>query len=322
MAWLSHQLRRQNPHSLYLTFATLLMSITLVVDLLFHQGMLEPWLVWALLIVCLTGCLAAFVLGDRVPRWIGIVGVVVFIAAQSHFLSLADDPQSVVSSVQQMPVIAFYLGWFVRPRLAVPLMIASLASFGTVMLSNPQLGPAGGIGTPVAVHGMLSLLFCYSVGFYLWHRQSRVAATDPLTGVCNRRGFTERLESQLRWLSPRRGGFCLVAVDFDDFKRLNDAHGHAAGDAALVATVRAWREEMRAGDVIGRIGGDEFALLLPGVDAEEGGAVMARLQQGSASAWSWGIAEARPGDGSEELLARADAALYEQKHLRRGEVRG
>jgi diguanylate cyclase (GGDEF)-like protein len=132
----------------------------------------------------------------------------------------------------------------------------------------------------------------------------------------------ERLESRLRRLSPQRGGFCLVVVDFDDFKRLNDAHGHAAGDAALIATVESWRDEVRAGDVVGRIGGDEFVLLLFGVDAAEGRAVVTRLQQKSASAWSWGIAEAVPGDSADELLARADRALYEQKHLKRGELRG
>jgi len=322
MAWLSHQLRRQNPHSLYLTFATLLMALTLVIDLLFHQNEISPWLAWALLLACLAGGLAAFVFGRRTPRWIGVAGVLLFIGAQSYFLSLADDPQSVVSSIQQMPVVAFYLGWFVRPRLAVPLVIVSLAAFGAVRANNPQLSPAGAVGTPVAVHGVLGLLFCYSVGFYLWRRQLRVAAIDPLTGVCNRRGFMERLESRLRRLSPQRGGFCLVVVDFDDFKRLNDAHGHAAGDAALIATVESWRDEVRAGDVVGRIGGDEFVLLLFGVDAAEGRAVVTRLQQKSASAWSWGIAEAVPGDSADELLARADRALYEQKHLKRGELRG
>jgi GGDEF domain-containing protein len=79
---------------------------------------------------------------------------------------------------------------------------------------------------------------------------------------------------------------------------------------------------VRAGDVVGRIGGDEFVLLLFGVDAAEGRAVVTRLQQKSASAWAWGIAEAVPGDSADELLARADRALYEQKHLKRGELRG
>lgn len=321
MAWLSHQLRRQSPHSLYLTFATLLLALTLVIDLLFHRNQISPWLVWALLIACLVGGAAAFAFGRSVPNWIGIVGVMLFIGAQSYFLSLADDPQSVISSLQQMPVIAFYLGWFVRPAFAVPLLLVSLGAFGAVIAGNPLLWPDGAIGTPVAVHGLLSLVFCYGVGFTLWWRQLRVAATDPLTGVCNRRGFMERLDSRLRRLTARRGGFCVVAVDFDDFKRLNDAHGHAAGDAALISTVESWREEMRAGDVVARIGGDEFVLLLPGVDAAGGTAVVQRLQQGSESAWSWGIAEAVPGDTSDELLARADSALYEQKHRKRGDVR-
>lgn len=320
-AWLSRQLRRQNAHSLYLAFAALLLAGTLVLDLLFHHSMIDLRLIWALLIVCLVGSVSAFSFGQRVPLWIGICCVLIFVAAQCYFMSRADDPQSVVSSIQQLPIMAFYLGWFVRPRLAVPLVALSVVAFAIIMAGNPQLGSTGAIGGPVAVHGILSLLFCYSVGFYLWRLQMRAAVIDPLTGVRNRLGFMEYLEHRLRRLTPQRGAFCLVAIDFDDFKQLNDTLGHAAGDAALIETVASWRDEIRSSDAIGRIGGDEFVLLLS-VGVEECRTVVARLQQRSEWAWSWGVAEARPGDDPEELLACADRALYSQKRLKRGDVRG
>ncbi|MFT4232905.1 MAG: GGDEF domain-containing protein [Leucobacter sp.] len=324
MAWLSRHLQRQDAHSLYLTFGALLLGLTLVVDLLFHQHMTSPWLTWGLLVVCLTGSATAFALGRRVSRWIGIGAVLLFIAASYHYMSLASDPLSVVSSIQQIPVVAFYLGWFVRPRLAVPLVVVSLTVFGAAMAGNPQLSREGAIGAPVAVHGILSLLFCYSVGFYLWRRQVRVAETDALTGAFNRHGFMERLDQRLHRLrrSPARGGFCVAAIDFDDFKRLNDAQGHAAGDRALRDTALVWRRETRVGDVIGRVGGDEFTLLLAGIDARECETVLARLRQGSEHAWSWGVAEAVPEDSPEELLERADRMLFERKRCRRGEGHG
>ncbi|RGE24296.1 GGDEF domain-containing protein [Leucobacter sp. wl10] len=322
MAWLTRQLQRQNPHSLYLALAALLFALTLIVDLFVYYGRIDPMLAWTLLVVCLTGSAAAIGFGRRVPRWIGIVAVLIFIAAQSYFLGRADDPQAVVSSIQQFPVMAFYLGWFVRPQLAIPLVALSLMVLGAVMAGNPQLAPEGEIGVPVAVQGLLSVLFGYSVGFYLWRLQLRSAETDPLTGVYNRTGFAERLDARLRRLAPQRGRLCLVAIDFDDFKLINDTRGHAAGDAALVETVGAWKRETRAGDVIGRLGGDEFALLLPGVDAEGALAVVQRLRECSTCDWSWGLAEGRPGDGAAELFERADRALYAQKHLRRGEVHG
>lgn len=245
-----------------------------------------------------------------------------FIAAQGYFLGIVDDPQTVVASTLQMPIMAFYLGWFVRPALGVSLLALGLLVFGAAMLSNPQLGPDGVMGPRVVTHGMLSLVFGYAVGLYLWRRHMRVAVTDPLTGVLNRRGFMERLEARLRRRSRRRGVLSVVAIDFDGFKQLNDRHGHAAGDTVLVSAVDDWRAVVRSGDVIGRVGGDEFVLLLPGVGIAECAGVIARLREGMTHAWSWGAAEAVPGEGPEELLARADGALYAHKRLRAGGRRG
>ena len=313
--------RQQNAHSIYVSCAALLLSLTLVVDLVFHRHMSNQWLLWTLLVVCLCGSAATYILGARLPRWIGIVGVFVFVASQTYFLSLQDDPQSAVSSVQQLPIVAFYLGWFVRPGIALWLIATCAVAFGTAMFTNPLFWANGDIGVPVAVHGLLSLLFCFFAGSYLWLRTSRQATLDPLTGAVNRSGLIERLEAQLR--RQKTSGACaFVAIDFDDFKHLNDALGHAAGDDALTNSVSEWRAATRRQDVIARTGGDEFAMLLPATRATDAEMLMVRLQASGAHRWSFGIAESSRTDTVETMMGRADAALFTQKRANRGRVHG
>ncbi len=314
MSWFRMLVQRQNAHSWYVSFAALLMSLTLVVDLLFHHYMAHRWFIWTLLVVSLAGGIGALLSGARIPRWIGVVAVCVFFVAQGYFLSLRDDPQSVISSVQQFPIVAFYLGWFVRPKVAVPLALLGLVGFAIVMFSNPLFGANGSIGAPVAVHALLGLIFCYGAGLYLWRREVRIESADPLTGALTRARFQERAAHRIE---RARAPLSLVAIDFDDFKSLNDTHGHAAGDVALETTIGVWFEEVRVGDVIGRIGGDEFALLLPATDAATAAGIAERLLTVSPHSWSWGVAELQVGDDTASLWRRADAALYEQKREKR-----
>lgn len=321
MARVARLFRQQDAHSIYVSCAALLLSLTLVVDLIFHRHMMNQWLLWALLVICLSGSAAAFFLAARLPRWVGIAAVGVFVASQTYFLSLRDDPQSVVASVQQLPVVAFYLGWFVRPSIAYGLVALCAIAFGTAVLSNPLFWPNGDIGVPVAVHGLLSLLFCFFAGAYLWLRTSRRAALDPLTGAVNRSGLVDLLTTQLR-RQHTRGPCALVAIDFDDFKSVNDAEGHAAGDSVLQTAVSSWRSQVRARDVIIRTGGDEFVLVLPRTDAAAAEALMLRLQESGPSRWSFGIAESHSSDTASTLMARADAALFRQKRHKRERARG
>lgn len=306
--------RRLDAHSWFITFAAVLMSLTLSVDLVFPHYIEHRSLSWGLLAITLTSAATALILGRRLPRWVGIIAVFVFLPAQAYFLSLANDSQTVISALQLLPIIAFYLGWFVRPRLAVPLIALCMTVFGVVMVGNPLFSPAGRIGSPVAVHGLLSLLFCYVAGNYLWRRAKRVDATDSLTGALHRAPFVERAKSKLR---RNASPLSLLAIDFDGFKQINDAHGHAAGDRALETTVAAWRRELRRGDIIGRLGGDEFAILLPDTSRAEARSIAERLQAVSTHPWSWGASELAAGDDFGELLQRADEALYAQKRFKR-----
>jgi diguanylate cyclase (GGDEF)-like protein len=159
-----------------------------------------------------------------------------------------------------------------------------------------------------------------------------LARTDPLTGLLNRRGFFEEVTRRIARLA--RGGqpACLIYVDLDNFKLVNDTYGHEAGDAALVALCRTLRESSRPGDVVARLGGDEFALWLDGIGDEtaarravaigEACRPLAGLSGNPARPLgvSLGLAvydPARP-ETPEALLARADAAMYRVKQHGKG----
>ncbi len=158
------------------------------------------------------------------------------------------------------------------------------------------------------------------------------ARRDPLTGCCNRRPFDDMLEREsLR--SARTGApFALAYVDLDRFKEVNDAYGHAVGDAVLVHVAGVMRAALRGVDDIARLGGDEFALLLPGADEDAAEEALRRVatrldaspaRTGAGDLWqtvSVGAAVSRGEMTPTELMLAADEALYASKNAGRNQV--
>jgi diguanylate cyclase (GGDEF)-like protein len=138
-----------------------------------------------------------------------------------------------------------------------------------------------------------------------------MASTDALTGLPNRWAWDTSLGHALLDQEP----LVLAMLDLDRFKRFNDTRGHPAGDRLLKETAAAWREELRAGDFLARIGGEEFALLLPKCSSEDALMVVDRLRGRVpyGQTCSAGIVTHRLGESSETLMARVDAALYAAK---------
>lgn len=158
---------------------------------------------------------------------------------------------------------------------------------------------------------------------------ANLAATDPLTGLLNRRGFQAALEQALR--NAPAQPFALVQLDLDDFKLVNDRHGHAAGDLVLQTVARILQDETRATDRVSRTGGDEFQLILTGratgTELEEiGRRIAASIRrpiayEGATLSVSASIGFSRSGDfrdgGPAGMMEAADAALYRAKARRR-----
>jgi diguanylate cyclase (GGDEF)-like protein len=161
---------------------------------------------------------------------------------------------------------------------------------------------------------------------------ARLEVVDPLTDVPNRRGFFQAL---VPWMAlARRPGqpTALVVLDFDHFKRINDSYGHPAGDVVLAHLIGACKGQLRDSDLLGRLVGVEFAILLPRTSLDDAAMVAERMRAAiegervkteramiSLTA-SFGVTTIRPDDSTVTLLARADEALRVAKKAGRNRI--
>lgn len=165
-------------------------------------------------------------------------------------------------------------------------------------------------------------------------KMTRLATTDDLTGLLNRRAFFEEAEGLRSLVLRQEGVLSVVVVDIDHFKKVNDHHGHAAGDAVLKEVSRRLRAALRTTDRIGRIGGEEFAIALPftGQDAAMQLMRHLRVRVSQHPVWvdglaipvtfSGGVAELHGGGPVADAVRRADQALYRAKAAGRDQITG
>jgi diguanylate cyclase (GGDEF)-like protein len=166
----------------------------------------------------------------------------------------------------------------------------------------------------IAIVGIMELALTNALA----HERLREAAfTDPLTSLPNRRGLGRLVRERLG-----RRPFAVLAIDVDGLKQVNDGHGHAAGDELLLLVANAISSTLRTGDVVARVGGDEFICVILDADTDAGAHVAARMLTTVTNAQprdSWmprvsiGVASATPGAPLDLSIRRADAAMYEAK---------
>jgi diguanylate cyclase (GGDEF)-like protein len=157
------------------------------------------------------------------------------------------------------------------------------------------------------------------------------ASTDPLTGALNRRGIELAAEQRILACKRESTPLSAIVIDLDDFKRINDSFGHHCGDATLIAVAACLQRGMRPGDLVARIGGDEFAVLLPCTTHHEATEIAQRLRSSIATtditygpvqtrvSASFGLAQLQPSDDNwEQLFMNCDRLLYEDKRATAG----
>lgn len=161
----------------------------------------------------------------------------------------------------------------------------------------------------------------------------RLVSTDYLTGLSSRRAFIEQARAMFEGVRRKRGQLSLLLMDLDHFKQVNDTHGHPAGDEALIGFAKICRRVLRDNDLIGRTGGEEFAVMLSDVGPEQAARVAEKLRSSVANSIvptpagrvrltvSIGVAGMRASENDlTELFKRADDALYGAKHGGRDQV--
>ncbi len=320
-----------------------------------QQAVIELGLLGCILMLLLA--LRRMLRSRRRPRdlaWIGALGAAGIAAGLA-----ASSPQSAelagtvaVTLLGGLAVHAMWLGLRgqVAPATAAfaALPFAVLTLMGLVHSVELLLEP-GGAGQavrgdlPTPARAVLWYVVTFGItlsliALMIWRVVARIqhlTYRDPLTGAMNRRAF-ERMLSDAQAQLLRGRGFALVMIDIDHFKRVNDQHGHAAGDAALRHCVRLWQAGLREVDGLGRLGGEEFCALLPLAAPDDlAAAVMVaeRLRadlQAQPLPWaggllplsaSFGVALPVAGDPRGEVgLVRADAELYRAKAEGRNRV--
>jgi diguanylate cyclase (GGDEF)-like protein len=188
---------------------------------------------------------------------------------------------------------------------------------GVMVVGWPRRMPSINAGGPALIALLAAEAASAIAHADLVEQLGELASTDPLTGLPNRRIWDLELARVLD-AEPHRDG-CVAMLDLDNFKGYNDAHGHLAGDRLLKQAAAAWQAQLRPGDVLARLGGEEFAVLLANCALSDAASVVERLRTATpgGQTCSAGLVASHEDEPAEDLMARADAALYVAKHAGR-----
>ena len=267
---------------------------------------------WGLGLVGTAGALALRLLSGRLAWW-GLHAAVAL--ASSLVAVLAWRSVTAVGVVSLGPVV-IALGLFAAyffPMRAARVHVVLLAALTTA----GAFAAAPAVPALQWLTGVVSVVVLAEVQGRLAQNLRTAAATDPLTGIANRRAWEAEAERNLARAARTGEPLSFAILDLDDFKEVNDRHGHVAGDALLRDLTTGWSARLRRADLLGRYGGDEFVLCLPVTDERGAWEILEQLAATHEFAWTAGVATARSDDTLTAVLGRADEHLYLQKRTGR-----
>ena len=246
-----------------------------------------------------------------------------------YFANAATPPQVKLGLLYLVPLlmVTWYAGIWAG-------MVFTVVAMGLRMVIELQQQP--GTTTTVALLNQLSFAVVAGIAMLAYRRLrrsqeelARLATQDQLTMVLNARAFAERLSQELDRNRRYPRPLALLYMDLDNFKIINDTHGHQTGDAVLRLVADAMRSSVRQSDIVGRLGGDEFAVLMPETDAPLADAAAKRLASSLRNVFrgtpnvtaSIGVVSCTATEAStDDLLRRADQAMYDAKKMGKDRV--
>lgn len=215
-----------------------------------------------------------------------------------------------------LPFLGMYVAYFLTRGAARRHVAFAAAVFTVAWFTRDGQTPALAWGVVVT-----SLVVTSEVLTHVMGQLRRSAVCDDLTGLFNRNGLRTSLDREIARARRTRQPLALVVIDVDGLKQVNDILGHASGDRLLTDLADAWVNALRREDLLARVGGDEFVLVLPDTDIDAARGVVDRMHDVKGPArgtrWSAGIAMLRDGENADDLIDRADRRMYTAKRAGR-----
>jgi GGDEF domain-containing protein len=243
-------------------------------------------------------------LGRYLPHLVVVLGIVLTTVAVAVSRAFGGEIYPAFSYLWSIVYVAYFLA-----RRAVVSYVVLIAASFALALGIAQVASAFQAWIVVVASVMVVAFVLHTLVDLL----ARQAEHDPLTGALNRNGL-DRQATALRAACARRGApVTLVAIDIDGFKHVNDRVGHVAADRILSELADHWRGRLRRSDLLSRVGGDEFVVILGDTAPSQAATVLEDLRAGSPLPWSAGTTEVLAREPMETAVERADAALYQAK---------
>ncbi|NNG17861.1 MAG: GGDEF domain-containing protein [Gemmatimonadales bacterium] len=260
----------------------------------------------------------------RTPQRAIVAGALVLIVAIGVIDYLAGPEFVSIHPLYFAPIAI--TAWYIGVRAAIAL---SLAAAGVWLLADsmsnsgvsheviPFLNTIVSLGAFILIGALLAMIRRHLA------REEQLAATDPLTGLANSRAFYEEVDRELQRAGRYQHPFSVCAVDLDNFKAINDTHGHLVGDQVLTHVAQTLRTHTRSTDTVARLGGDEFVILFPETDAASAREVLETVRRRLVEAMSqhgWqvtfsigGVTFDTPAPSVQSVIKAADDLMYEVK---------